>query len=178
MPVAKVPASNGPANDRSPATGVEKRISTPSRPRAKRKKVRVRKARLRKKRVRKSGYRRRRARARSGTRVYTYMARGKRTGVSRHRKERWARGAKHVSPRKVRRERARVHEYHKRHHVIGRSRFGMYVVRRGDTLWGIAKRHYGKGSSYRRIYRANRRKIRNPNRIYPHQRLYIPSRRR
>ena len=178
VPVAKVPSSSVPANDRSPAAGAEKRIATPSRPKAKRRKVRVRKARLRKKRVRKSRYSRRRARARSRTRVYTYTARGKRSRVTRYRKDRWARGAKHVSPRKVHRKRARVHGYRKRHHVSGHRRGGMYVLRRGDTLWGIAKRHYGKGSSYRRIYRANRHKIRRPNLIYPRQHLYIPSRRR
>jgi nucleoid-associated protein YgaU len=49
-----------------------------------------------------------------------------------------------------------------------------YVVRRGDTLSGIAARFYGDGAGYRTIYRSNRGKIRNPNLIYPRQRLYIP----
>ncbi len=50
----------------------------------------------------------------------------------------------------------------------------VYVVRKGDTLSRIARRHYGNGRAYRAIYRANRGKIRNPHRIYPRQRLYIP----
>ncbi len=62
---------------------------------------------------------------------------------------------------------------HYRHAANG----GNYVVRRGDTLWGIAKRYYGNGSRYRRIYRANRGRIRNPHRIYVNQRIYLPSRR-
>lgn len=53
-----------------------------------------------------------------------------------------------------------------------------YVVRRGDSLWRIARRHYGRGRKYRRIYRANRRKIRNPHLIYPCQRFRVPRRRR
>ena len=51
---------------------------------------------------------------------------------------------------------------------------GRYVVRKGDSLWRIARRHYRYGHRYRRIYYANRRKIRNPNLIYPCQRFYIP----
>ncbi|MFA9550076.1 MAG: LysM peptidoglycan-binding domain-containing protein [Hyphomicrobium sp.] len=169
VPVAKEPASNRPANDRLPAAGAEKRVSTPSRPQAKRKKVRVRKASLRKRRVRKSRYRQRAAGVRSRTRVYAYKSRRKRARITRYRKDCWGRSVKQIARRKVyrNRHRARVH---------GRS--GMYVVRRGDTLWGIAKRHYGKGSKYRRIYGANRRRIRRPNRIYPRQRLYIPPLRR
>jgi colicin import membrane protein len=53
---------------------------------------------------------------------------------------------------------------------------GRYVVRRGDSLWRIARRHYKRGHRFWRIYRANRRKIRNPNLIYPCQRFYIPRR--
>lgn len=54
---------------------------------------------------------------------------------------------------------------------------GRYVVARGDTLWQIAGRHYRKGRLYRKIYRANRHKIRRPGLIYPCQRLYLPRRR-
>ncbi len=53
---------------------------------------------------------------------------------------------------------------------------GRYTVKRGDTLWSIARRHYRKGKRYYRIVRANRRKLRNPNLIYPCQRLYLPRR--
>ena len=48
---------------------------------------------------------------------------------------------------------------------------GTYKVRRGDTLWGIAKTFYGSGAEYKRIVRKN--KIKNPNLIYPGQILEI-----
>jgi nucleoid-associated protein YgaU len=51
---------------------------------------------------------------------------------------------------------------------------GWYVVKKGDTLWKIASRHYHKGRLYRLIYEANTGRIDHPTRIYPCQRLYIP----
>ena len=49
-----------------------------------------------------------------------------------------------------------------------------YVVVRGDCLWTIAKRYYGSGPLWPRIYDANRSQIKNPNLIYPGQRFVIP----
>ena len=49
-----------------------------------------------------------------------------------------------------------------------------YIVVKGDCLWNIAKKFYGKGSQYTLIYNANRDKIKNPNLIYPGQILIIP----
>lgn len=49
-----------------------------------------------------------------------------------------------------------------------------YTVVRGDCLWNIAKRYYGKGSEYMKIYNANRDKIKKPSLIYPNQVLVIP----
>ena len=49
-----------------------------------------------------------------------------------------------------------------------------YTVVKGDTLWGIARRFYGKGSLYTRIADANSGIIKNPNLIYPGQVLTIP----
>lgn len=49
-----------------------------------------------------------------------------------------------------------------------------YTVVRGDCLWNIAKKFYGNGSQYTKIYNANKDKIRNPNLIYPGQVLTIP----
>lgn len=49
-----------------------------------------------------------------------------------------------------------------------------YVVVRGDCLWNIAKRFYGSGPLWPRIFDANRNQIKNPNLIYPGQRLVIP----
>lgn len=51
---------------------------------------------------------------------------------------------------------------------------GFYVVKSGDTLWAIAKKYYGNGSQYTKIYNANRDKIKNPSLIYPGQKLVIP----
>jgi len=49
-----------------------------------------------------------------------------------------------------------------------------HTVVRGDTLWGIAKKYYGNGSQYTKIYDANRDKIKNANLIYPNQVFVIP----
>ena len=49
-----------------------------------------------------------------------------------------------------------------------------YTVKRGDCLWNIAKRFYGNGAKYTKIYDANTNKIANPNLIYPGQIFVIP----
>jgi nucleoid-associated protein YgaU len=52
---------------------------------------------------------------------------------------------------------------------------GIHVrVRRGDSLWRIAKRHYGDGRKWTKIYRANRRKLKDPDVILVGRRLYLP----
>lgn len=50
-----------------------------------------------------------------------------------------------------------------------------YTVVSGDCLWNIAKRFYGNGSQYTKIFNANRDKIKNANLIYPGQVLTIPA---
>lgn len=49
-----------------------------------------------------------------------------------------------------------------------------YTVKSGDSLWTIAKKYYGDGSKYKKIYNANKDKVNNPNLIYPGQVLTIP----
>ena len=49
-----------------------------------------------------------------------------------------------------------------------------YTVKSGDCLWNIAKKYYGNGAQYTKIYNANKGKIKNPNLIYPWQVLTIP----
>ena len=49
-----------------------------------------------------------------------------------------------------------------------------YTVVKGDTLWAIAKRLYGDGAQYTKIYEANKDMVSNPNLIYPGQVLIIP----
>jgi len=48
------------------------------------------------------------------------------------------------------------------------------VVKRGDTLWGIAHHCYGEGTKYTKIFRSNRSLIRNPDLIHPDQRFAVP----
>jgi murein DD-endopeptidase MepM/ murein hydrolase activator NlpD len=49
-----------------------------------------------------------------------------------------------------------------------------YIVRPGDTLWKIAEKFYVSGYYWRKIYEANKDKIRDPALIYPFQKLLIP----
>lgn len=49
-----------------------------------------------------------------------------------------------------------------------------YTVKKGDSLWNIAKSIYGGGSKYTLIAEANKGKITNPSLIYPGQVLTIP----
>jgi nucleoid-associated protein YgaU len=48
------------------------------------------------------------------------------------------------------------------------------VVSRGDSLWRISRVTYGAGTRYAVLYKANRDRIRDPNRIYPGQIFIIP----
>lgn len=50
-----------------------------------------------------------------------------------------------------------------------------HIVQSGDTLWAIAKKYYGNGAQYTKIFNANKDKIKNPNLIYPGQKLVIPT---
>lgn len=45
---------------------------------------------------------------------------------------------------------------------------------RGDSLWQISRRTYGKGDRYTVIYDANQEQIRNPDLIYPGQIFVLP----
>lgn len=55
-----------------------------------------------------------------------------------------------------------------------------YTIKSGDTLFGLAKRFYGKGSSYMKIYNANRKKskgyhvLTNPNVLSIGWKIKIP----
>jgi nucleoid-associated protein YgaU len=48
------------------------------------------------------------------------------------------------------------------------------TVTRGDSLWRISKRVYGKGLRYTVIYEANLKQIRDPGKIYPGQLFVLP----
>lgn len=47
-------------------------------------------------------------------------------------------------------------------------------VKSGDSLWAIAEKMMGGGSSWLKLYEANKDKIKDPNLIYPGQVLNIP----
>lgn len=50
-----------------------------------------------------------------------------------------------------------------------------YTVKSGDSLWKIAEKYYRNGAQWRKIYDANKKVIgKNPNLIYPGQKLVIP----
>lgn len=55
------------------------------------------------------------------------------------------------------------------------SKTRTYTVKSGDCLWRIAQNLLGKGSRYMEIYNLNKDKIKNPNLIYPGQKLRIPN---
>lgn len=50
-----------------------------------------------------------------------------------------------------------------------------YTVQKNDTLEKIAKKVYGDTKRWPKIYKANRGVIKNPNTLYPGQRLTIPA---
>jgi LysM repeat protein len=52
--------------------------------------------------------------------------------------------------------------------------YRQHVVQPGDTLWAIAKHHYGNGREHTRIVRANPNEIADPNLIFPGQVFKIP----
>jgi nucleoid-associated protein YgaU len=54
---------------------------------------------------------------------------------------------------------------------------GYYTVHRGDSLWRISRYYYRRGWFYHRLYHANRRIIRDPDLIFPCQRIFVPRRR-
>jgi nucleoid-associated protein YgaU len=49
-----------------------------------------------------------------------------------------------------------------------------YVVVSGDSLSKIAKHFYGSGNAWKQIFEANTDVLKDPNRIFPGQKLKIP----
>ena len=50
----------------------------------------------------------------------------------------------------------------------------IYEVVPGDSLSKIAKREYGNANEWKRIYEANQDILKDPDKIYPGQKLKIP----
>jgi len=49
-----------------------------------------------------------------------------------------------------------------------------YTVKKGDSLSKIAKAHYGDANQWKKIYEANKERIKNPDLIQPGWVLTIP----
>jgi nucleoid-associated protein YgaU len=58
--------------------------------------------------------------------------------------------------------------------AIKKSTPDYYEVKKGDSLWNIAKRFYSRGEKWIIIFEANTDIINNPDMIYPYQRFTIP----
>ena len=57
----------------------------------------------------------------------------------------------------------------------GAEVYETYEVKAGDSLSKIAKRVYGHGNEWKRIFEANTDIIQDPNKIFPGQKLKIPA---
>ncbi|MBE0469246.1 MAG: peptidoglycan-binding protein LysM [Methyloprofundus sp.] len=49
-----------------------------------------------------------------------------------------------------------------------------YIIQSGDSLSKIAKKYYNNAAEYPRIFEANKEVIKNPDLIYPGQKIRIP----
>lgn len=49
-----------------------------------------------------------------------------------------------------------------------------YEIKKGDSLWKIAKEFYGNGNDYPKIFEANKEVIKDPDLIFPGQKIRIP----
>ena len=54
------------------------------------------------------------------------------------------------------------------------ARINIVTVQPGNTLWAIARKRYGDGLLYVRVFEANRDKIKDPDLIYPGQLFDLP----
>ena len=49
-----------------------------------------------------------------------------------------------------------------------------YEIKSGDSLSAIAKKFYGDALQYPRLFEANREVIKDPDKIYPGQKIRVP----
>lgn len=49
-----------------------------------------------------------------------------------------------------------------------------YTVKSGDSLSKIAKQYYGDAADWKKIHEANKDKIKDPDMIFPGQKIIIP----
>jgi nucleoid-associated protein YgaU len=49
-----------------------------------------------------------------------------------------------------------------------------YTIQSGDSLSKIARKFYGNAGDWQKIYNANKDQIKNPDKIFPGQKIVIP----
>lgn len=54
------------------------------------------------------------------------------------------------------------------------AKIDYYVIQKGDTLSAIAKKFLGNANDYTKLFEANREVIKDPDLIYPGQKIRIP----
>lgn len=57
----------------------------------------------------------------------------------------------------------------------GAEVYETYEVKSGDSLSKIAKHAYGNAADWKKIFEANRDVLKDPDKIFPGQKLKIPS---
>ena len=49
-----------------------------------------------------------------------------------------------------------------------------YIIKKGDTLWKIARKELGNGNRWEYLYKMNKDRIKNPDKLKPGQKIIIP----
>ena len=57
--------------------------------------------------------------------------------------------------------------------ISNTSTISYYIVAKGDSLWGIAKKQLGDGTRYIEIYKLNQNIVKRPNMIKIGQKLIL-----
>jgi len=52
-------------------------------------------------------------------------------------------------------------------------RVEIYEIQKGDSLWKIAQKFYGDGNKWKKIFEDNKEVIKDPDKIYPGQKIRI-----
>jgi nucleoid-associated protein YgaU len=80
-----------------------------------------------------------------------------------------------VKPLEVHRQEAEAFKAEQAEKEAEAPDFTFYTIQSGDTLSGIAKKHYGDATKWRELYEANREVIEDPDKIYPGQQIRVPA---
>ncbi len=55
-----------------------------------------------------------------------------------------------------------------------KPKFELYTVKKGDTLQTISYKFYGTHKKWKKIFEANKEKLKDPNKIFPGQVIKVP----